>query len=178
MSSNPTLPASWPAFLSELDKRLSAPVELHCLGGFVLAVLYGVPRPTGDLDFIAAVPRDAAAAVELLAGRDSKLALKHKVYAQQVGVTDLPESYTERLVDLNLGLHNLNLKVLEVYDLVLSKLTRNSPKDREDVKYLATKLRLSFRTTMERFAIEMKPWIPNLDRHELTLKLWQEYFSE
>jgi hypothetical protein len=94
-------------------------------------------------------------------------------------VTDLPDNYDTRLADLNLGFRNLIVKVLEPYDLVLSKLTRNSPKDREDVKYLATKLKLSFRMTCRRFASEMKPWIANPDRHERTLaRVWQEYFAE
>lgn len=94
-------------------------------------------------------------------------------------VTDLPENYCERLVDLNLRLQNHSLKVLEGYDLVLSKLTRNSPKNREDVKYLAAKLKLSFAVLSERFANEMKPWAANVDRHELSLtKVWREYFAE
>jgi Nucleotidyltransferase of unknown function (DUF6036) len=37
-------------------------------------------------------------------------------------MTDLPENYEERLVNLNLGLQNLSLKVLQPYDLVLSTL--------------------------------------------------------
>jgi hypothetical protein len=63
--------------------------------------------------------------------------------------------------------------------LVLSKLTRNSPKDRDDVKLLAARLKLSFKTLTERFDLEMKRWLPNLERRILTLeKLWKEYFSE
>lgn len=174
------LPAPWSDFLSELDNDLSQKVELHCIGGFVLTFVHGAQRATGDLDYISIAPKDAAGEVEKLAGRDSKLAKKHKVYFQLVGgLTDLPENYDERLVDLNLGLQNLSLKVLEPYDLMLSKLTRNSPKDREDVKYLATKLKLSFRILYERFTTEMKPWVANLERHELTLtKVWREYFTE
>lgn len=176
----PKLPAPWSEFLFDLDKDLSQKVELHCIGGFVLTFVHGAPRTTGDLDYIGIAPNDAAEEVEKLAGRDSKLAKKHKVYLQRVGgLTDLPENYDERLVDLNLGLQNLSLKVLEPYDLVLSKLTRNSPKDREDVKYLAGKLKLSFRTVHERFTTEMKPWVANPERHELTLtKVWREYFAE
>ena len=40
-------------------------------------------------------------------------------------MTDLPENYQERLIKAELGLQRLTLKVLDVYDLVLSKLTRN-----------------------------------------------------
>ena len=52
MSSNteqdPPLP--WSAFLDELDQAISEPIELHCIGGFVVSLLYGLPRPTGDVD--------------------------------------------------------------------------------------------------------------------------------
>lgn len=174
------LPSPWSEFLSEVDKNLSKQVEMHCIGGFVLTLVYGAPRTTGDIDYLTIAPNDAYCEVENLAGYGSKLANKYKVYFQRVGgVTDLPENYEERLVDLELGLQNLSLKVLEAYDLVLSKLTRNSPKDREDIKYLATKLKLSFALLYERFTTEMKPWIANPDRHELTLtKIWREYFAE
>ncbi|HEX8817323.1 MAG TPA: DUF6036 family nucleotidyltransferase [Terriglobales bacterium] len=173
------LPPPWPEFLKELDQRLSAPVELHCLGGFVLAALYGLTRPTDDLDYISAVPRDALSELEQLGGLGSQLCKKHKVFLQSVGaIPDLPDGYEERLTKLELGLTKLSLKVLDPYDLVLSKLARNSPKDREDVKNIATRRKLSFKILVERFDAEMRPWIPHAGRHALTLDLWQEYFSE
>jgi len=172
------LPSPWPLFLKEVDQALSAPAELHCLGGFVLASLYGMPRPTDDLDYISIVPCGSFNEIEDLAGRGSKLCKKYKVFLQHAGgVVDLPESHEERLTPLDLGLQKLSLKVIEPYDLALSKLTRNNPKDREDIKFLAAKLQLSFKTLMERFDAEMKPWLPNLERHLATLKLWQGYFS-
>ena len=174
------LPSPWLEFLSEVDKSLSKPVEVICIGGFVLTLVYGAPRTTGDIDYLTIAPTDASTELEGLAGQGSKLAKKYKVYFHRAGgVTDLPDNYDERLVDLKLGLQNLSLKVLEPYDLVLSKLTRNSPKDREDVKYLAAKVKLSFALLYERYTNEMKPWIPNEERHELTLNVvWKDYFAE
>jgi hypothetical protein len=173
-----SLPPPWPEFLREVDEGLSVPVTLHCLGGFVLTALYGLERPTDDLDYISVVPREAFKELQSLGGLGSRLCKKHKVFLQCVGaIPDLPESYEERLSQLELGLAKLSVKVLDPYDLVLSKLTRNSPKDREDVKRIAANRRLSFKALVERFDAEMKPWIPNLERHALTLKLWQEYFS-
>jgi hypothetical protein len=52
----PGLNHRWRAFLAEVDSKLLAPVELHCLGAFVLGVCYGLPRPTADVDYIAAIP--------------------------------------------------------------------------------------------------------------------------
>ena len=170
------LPKPWGAFLSDLDAALPAPVELHCMGGFVLAAVYAVPRTTGDLDYLAAIPNQAATILEGLGGQGSSLAAKHKVSLQRVGVADCPENYDSRLSELHLGLKNLRLMVLDPYDLILSKLTRNSPKDREDIKFLARDVNLESAKLRARFDNEMKPWLPNLVRHELTLKLWSEFF--
>jgi hypothetical protein len=65
--------------------------------------------------------------------------------------------------------------VPEVYDLLLSKLTRNSPKDREDVQFVIEKEKLSFAKLHERF-MEMRPVAGDRRRHELTLNLWQDFF--
>lgn len=173
------LPNPWAAFLADVNQSLSSIVEIHCLGGFALTALYGVPRTTADLDYISTAPRSASSELQTLAGPKSRLAVKHKVHFQHAGgISDIPEDYQQRLTTLNLGLSKLTLKVLDPYDLVLSKLTRNSPKDREDIRTLAVKLTLSFRALSERFEREMQPWLPNLARHELTLKLWREYFTE
>jgi len=58
MSPDPrhVLPSRWSAFLAEVDQHLETAVELHCLGGFVLAALYGLPRPTGDVDYTRPYP--------------------------------------------------------------------------------------------------------------------------
>ena len=46
----------WLSFLRDVDGALRQPLEVHCLGGFVLSVLWGLPRPTGDIDFIEVRP--------------------------------------------------------------------------------------------------------------------------
>ena|SRR2546430_1294150 len=62
------LPAPWAAFLGGLDSLVPEPVALHCIGGFVLTVLYGVPRVTSDLDCVAILPHHDLATI---AGRGS-----------------------------------------------------------------------------------------------------------
>jgi hypothetical protein len=178
--SDKELPEPWFSFLAEVDQVLTEPVEVQCLGGFVLTILYEVPRVTGDLDYIVTLPNEASERLEQVAGRESKLAGKHRLHFQRVGgVVDLPENYEDRLQELSVNLKKLRLKVLEPYDLILSKLSRNSQKDREDVKFLARQLGLEFAVAYERFEKEMKPWMPNADRHEQTLNVvWKEYFSK
>jgi hypothetical protein len=172
----PNLPSPWPEFLADVDRSLSEPVELHCVGGFVLTAVYGILRSTADLDYISAIPIQSSGKLEQVAGQDSDLAKKHKVYLQRVGVCDYPDEYESRLNHLPLGLKHLTLKTLEPYDLLLSKLTRNSPKDMEDVRALVQKLNLNFDILMERFQTEM--WVPNRPRHEQTLNVvWRDYFN-
>jgi hypothetical protein len=40
-----------------IDTTLNEKVELYCLGGFVITVLYNLARPTADVDVIAITPR-------------------------------------------------------------------------------------------------------------------------
>jgi len=177
MSPNPasSFPPRWSAFLKEVDGLLPSSVELHCLGGFVLAALYGLPRPTGDLDYIAAIPLDSLAGLEKIAGKDSALTKKHGLYFQHVTVADVPENYTNRLTELFSGrFSRLHLLALEVHDLVLAKLVRNSPVDLEDAKFLAKAGKLHENVVRKRYQQELRPLLSNEARHELTLKLWLE----
>jgi hypothetical protein len=50
------LPSPWNDFLKELDNILTEPLELHCIGGFILVYFYGLPRTTGDIDYYTAIP--------------------------------------------------------------------------------------------------------------------------
>ncbi len=173
-----SLPPPWPRFLAAVDRNLKDAVELHCTGGFVLTAVYGIARTTADLDYISAIPRQAADELDRIAGRNSALARKHRVFLQSVGgVGDYPENYESRLTTLPLELKKLTLRVLEPYDLLLSKLTRNSPKDMEDVRAVAQKLKLEFAVLLERFRTEMY-WVPRREWHEQTLYVaWKDYFD-
>jgi hypothetical protein len=46
------IPEPWLSFWKEIDESLSSPVEFHCLGGFVITLLYGLERSTADIDVI------------------------------------------------------------------------------------------------------------------------------
>lgn len=50
------LMSPWAEFLAKLDGMLTEPPELRCIGGFVLVHFYGLPRTTGDIDYVRAVP--------------------------------------------------------------------------------------------------------------------------
>ena len=48
-------PEPWKSFLIALDGLLTEPVELHCIGGFVVTMQYGLSRGTADIDILPAV---------------------------------------------------------------------------------------------------------------------------
>jgi hypothetical protein len=66
-------PEPWRSFLRELDERLTQAVELHCIGGFVVSLHYGVGRQTSDIDFPNVVPPAPADDLEAIAGLQSDL---------------------------------------------------------------------------------------------------------
>jgi hypothetical protein len=52
-----SVPSPWREFLSDVDDALDAtsqagPIELHCVGGFAVAMRYGLHRTTADLDIV------------------------------------------------------------------------------------------------------------------------------
>jgi hypothetical protein len=66
----------------------------------------------------------------------------------------------------------LRLLALEVHDLILAKLVRNSPVDLEDAKFLARTGNLKEAVLQERYLNELRPNLANEKRHDLTLKIW------
>ena len=46
----PRIPPPWLDFLRDVDRVLGRSIEVHSLGGFVLGVLYDLPRPTASVD--------------------------------------------------------------------------------------------------------------------------------
>jgi hypothetical protein len=171
----PDLPKPWNTFLREVDGLLSRPAHLHLLGGFVLTTVYGLSRPTTDIECISVIPHEALDQILQIAGRDSPLARKHKVYLDFASVADCPEDYAERITEIFPNrFSKLRLFASEAQDLVLAKLTRNHPVDFEDVKFLAAARRLDPRTLEERYYRELQPHLTNGGRYDLTLKLWLE----
>ena len=67
---------------------------------------------------------------------------------------------------------------LEIHDLVLAKLGRNSPRDRSDVEFVARKGALDGRLLEARFESELCPYVLNEARARATLELWLEEFFE
>jgi hypothetical protein len=174
----PSLGSPWKDFLEELDSLLDEPFELHCIGGFAVVAAYGLPRSTNDIDYITIVPHNRLPDLEQLAGEGSSLARKYKVHVHHTGVATVPESYDERIQELFPGhFKKIRLFVLDPYDLVLSKLSRNVQRDREDVGFLAETLNLDANILRQRYERELKlALIGSPEQHHNTLEFWIEAY--
>lgn len=53
-------PEPWHSFLLELDREATGETRLDCMGGFVVTLLYGLPRATADLDVLLIAPGSSA----------------------------------------------------------------------------------------------------------------------
>jgi|SRR6185312_2741247 len=172
-SPNVSLP-DWQLFLSELDAVLTEPTWLHCIGGFVVTQVYGFDRPTADLDVVEIAPLRERESLLELAGKGSDLMRRASLYLDYVGVSSLPEEYESRLTEIYPGRYkNLRLLTIEAHDLALTKLGRDSPKDRTDVRHLAVSVPLNEDTLRERYQTELR-WMLTGDPKwiDSILELW------
>ncbi|MEY2494308.1 MAG: hypothetical protein QOJ45_800 [Verrucomicrobiota bacterium] len=169
----------WDSFFKDLDSFLNTPTRLDCIGGFVVSQLYGLNRPTADVDFIELARRDVSDAVMLLAQRGGPLSRRHLIYLDRVGVAAVPENYESRLIEMFPGAwKHLRLMALDPYDLALSKLERNSQKDRDDVRFLARTVPLDLNILQQRYRNEFRWQLGVPAREDLTLQLWTEVILE
>lgn len=169
----------WRAFLTRLDEACQSTVELHCLGGFVVTQCYGLPRATADVDVLLVRPRNLSQELLGLAGRGSALHRQHGVYLDLVTIAAVPEDYDQRLSEMFAGsFQHLRLFALDAYDLALAKLERNIQRDRDDVKYPARTVPFDLALLRERYERELRPYLGNPAREDLTLRLWVEAIEE
>lgn len=172
-------PEPWHSLLLDIDRACNQPITLHCIGGFAIAMLHGLPRPTVDVDCLAIIPVEQAEWLQSLAGERSALHKKHGVYVQRVGIVRVPDSYTERLRCIfPAAYRHVRLMGLEAHDLALSKLERNSARDREDIRFLARAAPLDLAALEDRYRLELRPCLATPERHDLTLRLWLEMLRD
>ena len=169
----------WKSFFTEIDNSLEEELPLHCLGGFVMTMLYGLDRPTADVDVLPVGSNAATESLIRLAGEGSALHKKYGVYLQVVGVAPIPLNYEDRLTEmLAKTFSHLRLFALDPYDLALSKIERNTQRDRDDVKHLARTVPLDLDILKARYEKELRPDLGNPEREDLTLNLWIDAITE
>ena len=155
MSSLP--PSPWKEFLQALDSKLTEKCVLSCFGGFALTLVYGISRTTQDIDVMDVAPPHAAGILMREGGKGSPLAEKYRVYLDIVGIANPPYEYESRLQPLYEGaFQHLVLKVMDPYDLALTKLKRDSDKDFQDVLARAEKIPFDLDLFERRYVDELR----------------------
>jgi hypothetical protein len=170
----------WRSFLHDFDRQLKGAVELRCLGGFVVTQQYGIGRGTSDIDFLSVTTASAEDNVEVLGGLGSDLYRKYRVYLQYVGIATPPCDYGDRLQPMFSATQwtKLQLFALDPIDLALSKLERNSDRDREDVLRLARAGYIDCGVLKARYLEEVRPYLLGKHEwHDQTLELWIEMIA-
>lgn len=174
-----TIPEPWLSFLTELDNLAVSAVRFDCIGGFVVTMLYGLSRPTGDVDVLEIAPESALKAFGKVAMEGGELHRKYGIYLDYVTVAQRPEDYESRMTEMFPGtFRHLHLMALDPYDLALTKLERNIERDRNDVRHLARVVPFDLALLRERYQKEMRLYLGNPEREDLTLQLWIEAIEE
>lgn len=78
------IPEPWLSFLKELDDAVDMPARLDCMGGFVVTMLYGLNRPTADIDVLEIAPAAVAAEFRRLGSMGGALHRKYGIYLDHV----------------------------------------------------------------------------------------------
>jgi len=95
----------------------------------------------------------------------------HKTCAH-VAIATVPENYIDRLEPMfPKAFRRLRLFGLEAHDIALSKLERNSARDREDIQFLVRAALLDLAVLESRYRLELRPYLSHTDRHDLTMRL-------
>ena len=177
MPADKPLPSPWKEFLVEIDGMLKEPLELHCVGGFVVTYFYGFQRTTGDIDYYTTVPANYN--LPEVAGEGSKLHKKYGICLHKAAVANLPENYETRLTEMANGhFKNLRLLVPDPYDCILSKIERNADVDVSDAEYLFRSQGLDAQIFRQRYEQEFRAnIIGDVARTDTTLRLWIEIFT-
>ncbi len=167
----------WLSFLREIDDFVSEPTQVHCLGGFVVTVVYELDRATSDLDTLPLVGHSEE--LFQFAREGSLLSQRYGLYLDRVGIATLPENYEDRLSEVFDGsFEKLKIFVLDPYDLALAKIERNGDIDREDVRHLARVVPFDLDVLSRRYHNELRVYLGNPEREDLTLKLWLDMIQE
>jgi len=183
------------AFLKEIDALWEGPLDpkltLHVIGSTALMMQTGYNRGTKDRDVLEAkaLTPEIVAKLRGLAGENSKLHQKHRVYLDIVpsGLPFLPlQPIFHPANDLNQVLVHFQIEVLDVVDTVVSKLKRFNANDISDIEAMILRdqvphevLLARFRSAVDRFsgdarADDLPRYVRNLHRVERDFLLAEE----
>ncbi len=145
------LDAVWTSAASSTEK-----IQLRLIGSTALMLQTSYARGTKDSDILETSNLTGDVKRRLLeyAGNPSKLQMKYKVYVELVpnGLPFLPQAARYHPVaELNERLQSLHVEVLDVVDVVVSKLVRFHANDRADIAAMVEQGLVPHAQLLERF---------------------------
>jgi hypothetical protein len=130
-----TRPEQVREFFRELGMHLHRPVQLY-IGGSIALILPGyLSRPTEDVDVVDEVPAELRSQRELLSQLEERFALQLAHFQSHY----LPMGWQQRVHSLE-SFGQLQVYLVDVYDVFLSKLFSIRTKDRDDLRMLKPQL--------------------------------------
>ena len=131
----PTRPETIRQFLRELGGHVHKSLILH-VGGSAALILPGLlVRKTDDVDVVNEVPAELRSQPAVL----DRLAERYGLHVRHFQSHYLPDGWENRLHSL--GAHGqVNVFLVDPYDVFLSKLNSAREKDRDDLRVLAPQL--------------------------------------
>ena len=107
-----------------------------------------------------------------IAGEGSELSNRYKIRLHHVAVMTMSEAYETRLTEMFPGMFKqLRLFAPDPCDYILSKLERNTSKDRDDADYVFRTQKLDSQALRERYRQELRPYLAKENWHDKTLEL-------
>jgi hypothetical protein len=146
-------------FLIDLDHHWShtsaEKIPLKLIGSTALMLQADYTRGTKDSDILEAEPLTSHLCARLiaLAGRDTELHRRHRLYLEIVGagLPFLPQSPIWHELTEFEGLQHFRIQALDVVDIVVSKLARFNANDESDIDAMVGLNRLPHTLLITRF---------------------------
>jgi hypothetical protein len=148
------------AFFEDIDGRWKGPagetIELRLIGSTALMVLTDYDRGTKDSDVVEtpAIRGSTRNRLVELAGPNTALQQRHRIYLDlvQSGLLFLPHvPIYQQPAELNAELRHFRIAVLDVVDVVVSKLLPFRQSDQEDINEMIQRGKVLHSTLIERF---------------------------
>lgn len=172
-------------FFLELDKQWKTlgeePIQLSIIGSTALFLQSDYQRGTKDTDFleIDEISENAFKAILKLGGKGSPLSKKFRLFIEIVKrpIPFLPvKPNFVILTHLNKKLKNFRVEVLEIVDVLVSKLKPYRPQDLEDIREMINRNLVDPDKFSKRFLLAKERWLMDARAHEL--KSYIENFHE
>lgn len=131
----PTRPEKIRQFLEELSQQIRRPVRLH-IGGSVALILRGyLSRRTEDIDVVDEVPPEVRSQQQVL----NDLTQRYRLELNHFQSHYLPMGWEKRIHSMA-PFGQMQVYLVDHYDVALSKLFSSRPKDRDDLRALLPQL--------------------------------------